>query len=205
MCHDFSGQQMMTGPASTDAPVLRLIDTNGDGDFTDTTDVELHFVNDHQGSTVLVTGKATLDPANGNLISRAPIIAHVKYDQYGVPKFVHPADVNSDGVVDAADDTFWKQAWNEYVHGASNQTPPKEIWKGIADANENGSVDISVDPNNANLPSATNSDWLAFHALHTAGLIADGQPLKSARGDVDGPLSHIPYRDWKTWRQWNKP
>jgi RHS repeat-associated protein len=209
-----SGQEMMTGPNSTDAPIMRLIDRNGDGDFGDAGE-EQHFVNDHQGSTVLVTGKATLDPTNGNLIARAPIIAHVKYDQYGVPKFVHPADVNSDGVVDAADDTFWKQAWNEYVNGASGQTPPKEIWKGVADADENGLVDISADPNNANLPSATNSDWVAFHALHVQGMAQGNGYLAEQLGnlplyagywwdDAIG-LYHVRHRvyrpEWGRWLQ----
>jgi RHS repeat-associated protein len=207
-----SGQEMMTGPNSTDAPIMRLIDRNGNGSFADPGE-EQHFVNDHQGSTVLVTGKATLDPTTGNLISRAPIIAHVKYDQYGVPKFVHPADVNSDGVVDAADDTFWKAAWNEYVNGASGQTPPKEIWKGVADANENGAVDSSADPVNSSLPSSTNTDWLAFHALHTAGMIA--VPLDQQLGnlplyagywwdDAIG-LYHVRHRvyrpEWGRWLQ----
>jgi RHS repeat-associated protein len=209
-----SGQEMMTGPASTDAPIMRLIDRNGNGSFADAGE-EQHFVNDHQGSTVLVTGKATLDPANGNLISRAPIIAHVKYDQYGVPKFVHPADANSDGVVDAADLTFWKQAWNEYFHGTGGgeDSPPKEVWKGVADANEDGSVDDDADPNNESLPSATNTDWVAFHALHTAGLIAE--PLDQQLGnlplyagywwdDAIG-LYHVRHRvyrpEWGRWLQ----
>jgi RHS repeat-associated protein len=204
---------MMTGPNSTDAPVMRLIDRNGDGDFTDTTDVEQHFVNHHQGSTVLVTGKATLDPSNGNLIARAPIIAHVKYDQYGVPKFVHPADVNSDGVVDAADTAFWKQAWNEYVNGASGQTPPKEIWKGTADANEDGSVDTSADPVNSSLPSSTNADWLAFNALHIQGMAQGEGCLAEQLGnlplyagywwdDAVG-LYHVRHRVYRpAWGRW---
>jgi RHS repeat-associated protein len=209
-----SGQEMMTGPNSTDAPIMRLIDRNGDGDFGDAGE-EQHFVNDHQGSTVLVTGKATLDPTNGNLIARAPIIAHVKYDQYGVPKFVHPADVNSDGVVDAADDTFWKQAWNEYVNGASGQTPPKEIWKGVADADEDGAVDTSADPVNSSLPSATNADWLAFHALHLQGMAQDEGYLTEQLGnlpiyagywwDEAIGLYHVRHRvyrpEWGRWLQ----
>lgn len=44
--------------------------------------------------------------------------------------------MNSDGVVDALDTAHWLNAWKEYVNGASGQTPPKEIWKGVADANE---------------------------------------------------------------------
>jgi RHS repeat-associated protein len=164
---------------------------------------------------VLVTGRATLDPANGNLISRAPIIAHVKYDQYGVPKFVHPADVNSDGVVDAADTAFWKQAWNEYVNGASGQTPPKEIWKGVADADENGLVDTGADPNNQNLPSATNTDWVAFQAQYAAATAPGAIPLDQQLGnlplyagywwdDAIG-LYHVRHRvyrpEWGRWLQ----
>jgi hypothetical protein len=180
---------MMTGPASTDAPIMRLVDTNGNGTFTDPTDIEQHFVNDHQGSTVLVTGKATLDPNNGNLVSRGPIIAHVKYDQYGTPKFVHPADVNSDGVADAGDVVFWKQAWNEYKTHDTTSEPNSEIWKGVVDADESGIVDESSDEVDPILPSSTNTDWLAFQALHRAGLIPvplDQQVAKPAR--ESGPV-----------------
>jgi RHS repeat-associated protein len=208
-----SGQEMMTGPNSTDAPIMRLIDRNGDGDFNDPGE-EQHFVNDHQGSTVLVTGKATLD-SEGNLVARAPIIAHVKYDQHGLPKFVHPADVNSDGVVDAADDTFWKQAWNEYVNGASGQTPPKEIWKGVADADESGVVDETEDGSDPTLPSAANADWVAFQARYTAATVGSPPTLAEQLGnlplyagywwdDAVG-LYHVRHRvyrpEWGRWLQ----
>jgi RHS repeat-associated protein len=194
---------------------MRLVDTNGNGTFTDPTDIEQHFVNDHQGSTVLVTGKATLDPNNGNLVSRGPIIAHVKYDQYGTPKFVHPADVNSDGVADAGDVVFWKQAWNEYKTHDTTSEPNSEIWKGVVDADESGIVDESSDEVDPTLPSSTNTDWVAFQALYAAATVGNPPTLAEQLGnlplyagywwdDAIG-LYHVRHRvyrpEWGRWLQ----
>jgi RHS repeat-associated protein len=164
---------------------------------------------------VLVTGRATLDPANGNLISRAPIIAHVKYDQYGVPKFVHPADVNSDGVVDALDTQHWLNAWREYRTHNTTSTPPSEIWKGTVDSNESGVVDESTDGADPTQPSATNTDWLAFLAQYAAATAQGNVPLDQQLGnlplyagywwdDAIG-LYHVRHRvyrpEWGRWLQ----
>jgi RHS repeat-associated protein len=164
---------------------------------------------------VLVTGKATLDPASGNLISRAPIIAHVKHDQYGVPKFVHPADVNSDGVVDALDTQHWLNAWREYRTHNTTSNPPSEIWKGTVDSNESGVVDESTDGADPTQPSATNTDWVAFQAQYAAATVGNPPTLAEQLGnlplyagywwdDAIG-LYHVRHRvyrpEWGRWLQ----
>jgi hypothetical protein len=108
----------------------------------------------------------------------------VKYDQYGVPKFVHPADANSDGVVDAADTAFWKAAWNEYRAHDPNRTPSTDVWKGVADADESGIVDESYDPLDSTQPAATNTDWLAFHANYAAATVGSPPTLAEQLGNL---------------------
>jgi RHS repeat-associated protein len=132
-----------------------------------------------------------------------------------VPKFVHPADVNSDGVVDALDTQHWLNAWREYRTHNTTSTPPSEIWKGTVDSNESGVVDESWDPLDSTQPSATNTDWVAFQAQYAAATAPGAIPLDQQLGnlplyagywwdDAIG-LYHVRHRvyrpEWGRWLQ----
>ncbi len=137
----------------------------------------------------------------------------MKYDQYGVPKFVHPADVNSDGVVDTADTQHWLNAWREYRTHNTTSTPPSEIWKGTVDSNESGVVDESTDGADPTQPSASNTDWVAFQDQYAAATAQGTVPLDQQLGnlslyagywwdDAIG-LYHVRHRAYRPeWGRW---
>lgn len=96
-----SGESFSIGATGMDAPLARFIDDNGDGDYEDTDDRIDYYLTNRRGDVVAIMGPGTDTSSTPDGIADEPgeLRARVRYSAFGVPTFVHPLDMDGDGLV----------------------------------------------------------------------------------------------------------
>lgn len=98
------GESASVGPTSRDAPIARLIDANGDGDYEDSEDRVNFFLTNRRGDVVAVITRGSNHDLYGFAQDHGRMECRVLYSAYGVPRGCHLLDMDRDGNVGPSDE-----------------------------------------------------------------------------------------------------
>lgn len=135
-----TGQDFRGGKTGADAPAVRMLDIDGDGEF----ETFQHFLCDRQGSVVAVVAPGADANEDDRADGPGAVMARVNYSAYGVPRICRKSDLNRDGVVDLSgtggDWADWDQI--KLLAGASSTAAR---WLTLADFDGDGVFNAGLD------------------------------------------------------------